>query len=578
MNPTILGVRLSMLLRFYGGVCSVTPPRSCWREAGSRWGSRWCSACSSPTGLNGSAGEILQAGRIGAAAACGSVGCVDERIASGRPVARRPSGRRAARERDAGRPAGSGRSSCRDGREQRQAQRLGAARLSAVALLVSGGLGSPWNWPTRSGSGGQPLTVLAAGEAHRSRPAGIGAAATGAMSNGPVTRSPLPSPRPRREARTGDAGTGRAMAGRPATGGQRTASAGRRALDVEPADNEARLLAQATKPNDQSTILFSAISVMVRVLLALNACCSPCPSSAGSSPNCACRAMIGKVLLLLGFEALMLGLAASLAGIVPGVLSKPSRPHPHVPGDRLPDQRSADHPPHDGAGGHRLRCACHRGRLAAAGLRPAPRALRRRGSPRGRRCGRGHRREDRAEARDRGCRIGHGGDRVGGAGARHDDPGRWRSGADHALSDPRGVRRGRPRTASDLRGRERQRALRSSIGAARHNQPVDRPRGHRGPGCIWEHRDRRRPPRSPAGIDGAIVNYFSTADIWVVNGATSSTPTASPPRPMPVRSGAYRVSPRCGPTREGCSTSVRAGCGCAPGRRGTRRCSKPVRW
>ena len=49
----------------------------------------------------------------------------------------------------------------------------------------------------------------------------------------------------------------------------RRLAAGR--LDVLPADDELRLLAQAVKPNDQSTSLFAAISVMVGFLLALNA-------------------------------------------------------------------------------------------------------------------------------------------------------------------------------------------------------------------------------------------------------------------------------------------------------------------
>jgi putative ABC transport system permease protein len=90
-------------------------------------------------------------------------------------------------------------------------------------------------------------------------------------------------------------------------------------LDVEPADNELRLLAQATEPNRQSTTLFSAISVMVGFLLALNAMLLTVPERRrfiaelrmqGYDPR--------QILLLLSFQAVMLGLVASVAGVVLG--------------------------------------------------------------------------------------------------------------------------------------------------------------------------------------------------------------------------------------------------------------------
>jgi putative ABC transport system permease protein len=95
-------------------------------------------------------------------------------------------------------------------------------------------------------------------------------------------------------------------------------------LDVQPADNELRLLAQATKPNRQSTTLFSAISVMVGFLLALNAMLLTVPERRrfiaelrmqGYDPR--------QILLLLGFQAVMLGLVASLVGVAAGdILSR----------------------------------------------------------------------------------------------------------------------------------------------------------------------------------------------------------------------------------------------------------------
>jgi putative ABC transport system permease protein len=95
-------------------------------------------------------------------------------------------------------------------------------------------------------------------------------------------------------------------------------------LDVDSADSEIGLLAQATKPNRQSTTLFSAISVMVGFLLALNAMLLTVPERRrfvaelrmqGYDPR--------QILLLLGFQAVMLGLFASIVGVAAGdVLSR----------------------------------------------------------------------------------------------------------------------------------------------------------------------------------------------------------------------------------------------------------------
>lgn len=95
-------------------------------------------------------------------------------------------------------------------------------------------------------------------------------------------------------------------------------------LDVTSADDELRLLAQATQPNRQSTSLFSAISVIVGFLLALNAMLLTVPERRrfiaelriqGYGPS--------QVLALLAFEALCLGLVASGIGVLLGeVLSE----------------------------------------------------------------------------------------------------------------------------------------------------------------------------------------------------------------------------------------------------------------
>lgn len=90
-------------------------------------------------------------------------------------------------------------------------------------------------------------------------------------------------------------------------------------LDVEAADNELALLTQATTPNRESTTLFSAIGVMVGFLLALNAMLLTVPERRrfiaelrmqGYDPR--------QILLLLGFQAVTLGLVASIVGVALG--------------------------------------------------------------------------------------------------------------------------------------------------------------------------------------------------------------------------------------------------------------------
>ena len=95
-------------------------------------------------------------------------------------------------------------------------------------------------------------------------------------------------------------------------------------LDVRPADYELGLLSQAIKPNRQSTSLFTAIAVMIGFLLALNAMLLTVPERRrfvaelrrqGYDPR--------QIVLLLGFQALALGVFASLVGVGVGdVLSR----------------------------------------------------------------------------------------------------------------------------------------------------------------------------------------------------------------------------------------------------------------
>ncbi len=201
---------------------------------------------------------------------------------------------------------------------------LAQQELGNGALLLSGGLGLPGGVAGTIGAHrGSVVRMVGGGNAHFGR---VGAVISGeavkVLEGCPVVVALLPvaqqlaerpghitevliEPRPGQE--------------RLVAGELRRLANGR--LDVEPADNELSLLAEATKPNRQSTTLFSAISVMVGFLLALNAMLLTVPERRrfiaelrmqGYEPR--------QILLLLGFQAVSLGLIASLAGVVIGDL------------------------------------------------------------------------------------------------------------------------------------------------------------------------------------------------------------------------------------------------------------------
>ncbi len=97
----------------------------------------------------------------------------------------------------------------------------------------------------------------------------------------------------------------------------RTLAAGR--LNVVAADEELTLLAEAVKPNDQSTSLFAAISVMVGFLLALNAMLLTVPERRRFVADLRMQGYDWRqILVLLAFQAAVLGVVASAVGVVLG--------------------------------------------------------------------------------------------------------------------------------------------------------------------------------------------------------------------------------------------------------------------
>ena len=86
-----------------------------------------------------------------------------------------------------------------------------------------------------------------------------------------------------------------------------------------PADNELQLVKGAAAPTTQSTALFVAISVMVGLLLAFNAMLLIAPERRRTIADLRVQGFDSKqVLVILAFQAGMLGIAASLVGIVVG--------------------------------------------------------------------------------------------------------------------------------------------------------------------------------------------------------------------------------------------------------------------
>ena len=199
----------------------------------------------------------------------------------------------------------------------------------------------------------------------------------GALTSSPVAIALLAvAQTPGGSARTGDAGARPAPhRGRPSSSRRSCGESRAKRLDVAPADNELRLLDQAIKPNSQSTELFSAISVMVGFLLALNAMLLTMPE----------RRRFVADLRMQGYDRRQVLAAALLPGARPGdrrlagrhrarrrafqrVL--PSRARP-IWRPRFPIGAKQIVHPRTVLAAFRLRRHRHRARVAHARIRPA---------------------------------------------------------------------------------------------------------------------------------------------------------------------------------------------------------------
>jgi putative ABC transport system permease protein len=196
--------------------------------------------------------------------------------------------------------------------------------LGAGALLLSGGVGLPSGVAGSIGAqqGGQ-VTLLIKGDAHTaSVRAVLNSGVIGSVAETPVAVALLPAAQKLAE----EPGRVTQVLIEPQPGHERqvTKELGKLAgstVDVEPADNELGVLEQTAKPLGQSTALFASISVMVGLLLALNATLLTLPERRRFLAEMCLQGFDSKQMAaILGFQGLVLGVLASLAGLALGDL------------------------------------------------------------------------------------------------------------------------------------------------------------------------------------------------------------------------------------------------------------------
>jgi putative ABC transport system permease protein len=195
-------------------------------------------------------------------------------------------------------------------------------QLGNGALLLSGGVGVPHEIALAIGvARGSTVRLIGNGYSHvTSVGAVVDSESLQAIAGSPIAVAVLPAAQKLAE-RPGQI-TEVLVAPAPGKEAQvaremRRLAAGR--LTVAPADRELTLLAQALQPNRDSSALFSAISVMVGFLLAVNAMLLTVPERRRLVAELRMQGYdSSQVLMMLAFQAVVLGLVASLTGIALG--------------------------------------------------------------------------------------------------------------------------------------------------------------------------------------------------------------------------------------------------------------------
>jgi putative ABC transport system permease protein len=194
--------------------------------------------------------------------------------------------------------------------------------LGAGALLLQGGVGLPSGVAQSIGARTESTArLLVDGYAHTVRVrAVLGEGAIGAVAGSGITVALLPYA----QTLTGQEGRVTSVLIRTQPGRTRQVARELRTLagdtlNVVPADNELRLVQSAAAPTTQSTTLFVAISVMVGLLLAFNAMLLIAAERRRTIADLRVQGFDSKqVLVILAFQAGVLGFAASVVGIAVG--------------------------------------------------------------------------------------------------------------------------------------------------------------------------------------------------------------------------------------------------------------------
>jgi putative ABC transport system permease protein len=197
-------------------------------------------------------------------------------------------------------------------------------QLAAGTQLLRGGLGLPSGVAEAIGAKpGATLRLASGARVRLTRERSLFGDAFANVSASPVAVALLEVA----QSLTGRQGRVSELMVRPHPGAERTVGAqlqriaAAQHLDLRPADSELALLEVATRPQRQSTTLFSAIAVMIGFLLALNAMLLTVPERRRFIAELRVQGYDARqIVLLMGLQALVLGVAASAAGIALGAL------------------------------------------------------------------------------------------------------------------------------------------------------------------------------------------------------------------------------------------------------------------
>jgi putative ABC transport system permease protein len=194
--------------------------------------------------------------------------------------------------------------------------------VGSGTLLISGGVGLPSGVAQSIGARTDAtVRLLANGQAHSvTVRAVLGEGAIGAVAASGITVALLPYA----QTLTGQPGRVtnvliRAQSGKTGQVAVELRTLAGNKLNVVPATNELRLVQGAAAPTTQSSTLFVAIAVMVGALLALNAMLLTMPERRRVIAEWRAQGFDSRqVLVILAFQAGMLGIVASMVGIVGG--------------------------------------------------------------------------------------------------------------------------------------------------------------------------------------------------------------------------------------------------------------------